>query len=148
WLHVDDRQFADCRVLMNKVYGRSNFLSTVVVQKPARNGSRHFTVSHDYLLVFAKDASTWRPNPLPRAAESEPTFRNPDNDPRGPWRAADLSSPVLREDLRYEVVGPFGTAIQPPARRSWRFTQQRFDELDRDGRIAWSPDGRPKLKLY
>src|SRR5690606_14465947 len=35
-----------------------------------------------------------------------------------------------------------------PARRSWRFTQQRFDELDRDGRIAWSPDGRPKLKLY
>jgi hypothetical protein len=148
WVHVDDWQFADCRVLMNKVYGRSNFVSTVVVQKLARNDSRHFAVSHDYLLVFAKDAETWQPNLLPRTAESEPSFRNPDNDPRGPWRAADLSAPVPRENLRYEVVGPFGTVVQPPARRSWRFTQQRFEELDRDGRIAWSPGGRPTLKLY
>lgn len=148
WVHVDDRQLADCRVLMDKVCGRSNFVSTVVVQKPARNDSRHFTVSHDYLLVFAKDASTWQPNPLPRTAESEPSFRNPDNDPRGPWRTADLSSSVHRENLRYEVVGPSGIAVRPPARRSWRFTQQRFEELDRDGRIAWSPGGRPTLKLY
>ena len=150
WVHVDDPEFADCRALMNKVYGRSNFVSTVVVQNQnsPRNDSRHFTVSHGYLLVFAKDASTWQPNPLPRTVESEPTFRNPDNDPRGPWRAADLSSPDLRENLRYEVTGPFGPAIQPPAGRSWRFSQQRFGELDRDGRIAWSPGGRPKLKLY
>lgn len=148
WVHVDDIQLADCRVLMNKVYGRSNFVATVVVQKPGRNDSRHFTVNHDYLLVFAEDASRWQSNPLPRTAESEPRYRNPDNDPRGPWRTADLLSPAHREHLRYEVVSPTGTAVQPPAFRSWRFTQQRFEELDRDGRIAWSPDGRPTLKLY
>ncbi|MEU0692345.1 Shedu anti-phage system protein SduA domain-containing protein [Streptomyces uncialis] len=148
WVHVDDRQFADCRVLMDKVYGRSNFLSTVVVQKPPRNDSPHFRGSHDYLLVFANNASAWRPNPLPRTVESESRFQNPDNDPRGPWRTADLSYPGSREDLHYEVVGPSGTAVQPPDRRSWRFTQQEFQKLDLDARIAWSADGRPKLKLY
>jgi hypothetical protein len=148
WVHVDDHQLADCHVLMNKVYGRSNFIATVVVPTPARNDSRHFTVNHDYLLVFTEDASTWQPNALPRTAESEPSYRNPDNDPRGPWRTADLSSPVRRETLRYAVLGPSGTAVQPPGGRSWRFTQQRFEELDRDGRVVWSPSGRPTLKLY
>ncbi|ROR38167.1 site-specific DNA-methyltransferase [Kitasatospora cineracea] len=148
WVHVDDQQFADCRALMNKVYGRSNFVSTIVVPKPARNDSRHFRESHDYLLVFAKDASIWQPNSLPHTAESGSIYRNPDSDPRGPWRAADLSTPVLHENLRYKVVDPSGTAVQPPARRSWIFTQQHFEELDRDGRIAWLPGGRPRLKLY
>ncbi|MFF5893811.1 Shedu anti-phage system protein SduA domain-containing protein [Streptomyces globisporus] len=151
WVHVDDREFADCRVLMDKVYGRSNFVSTVVVERSARNDSRHFAVGHDYLLVFAKDASKWRPNYLPRTAGSMKGFHNPDNDPRGPWRAADLFFPILnenRENLRYEVVGPSGTAIRPPAHRSWRFSQQRFEELDHDARIAWSAKGRPTLKVY
>lgn len=148
WVHVDDHQFADCRVLMNKVYGRSNFLATVVVQKPARMGSRHFTVTHDYLLVFAEDASKWRPNLLPRRAHSEPNYRNPDNDPRGPWRTADLSVPAHRGNRRYELISPSGAAMQPPAHRIWRFDQQRFEELDRDGRIIWSPSGRPMFKLY
>jgi hypothetical protein len=148
WVHVDDRQLADCRVLMNKIYGRSNFVATVVLHKPARNYGRHFTVSHDYLLVFAQYASAWQPNPLPRTAESEPRYRNPDNDPRGPWRKADLYAPNYREYLHYEVVGPSGTTVQPPANRSWRFTRQRFEELDRDGRIEWSPSGRPTLRLY
>ncbi|MBK7622395.1 MAG: DUF4263 domain-containing protein [Kineosporiaceae bacterium] len=148
WVHVDDRQLADCRVLMNEVYGRSNFVATVVVQKQARNESRHFEVSHDYLLVFAEDASKWQPNPLPRTAESEPSYRNPDNDPRGPWRRAELSTSVHGENLRYEVVSPSGAVVQPTASRSWRFTRQRFEELDRDGRIVWSPRGHPALKLY
>jgi hypothetical protein len=148
WVHVDDNQLADCRVLMNKVYGRSNFVATVVVQTPGRNASRHFTVCHEYLLVFAADASKWRSNGIPLMVESEPHYRNPDNDPRGPWRRADLFYPAHREKLQYEVVGPTGTAVRPPTDRSWRFAQQRFKELDRDGRIAWSHGGRPTLKLY
>ncbi|MCS7475813.1 site-specific DNA-methyltransferase [Umezawaea endophytica] len=148
WVHLDDNRLADCRLLMNKVYGWSNFVATVVVQNAGRRDSRYFTTSHDYLLVFARDISTWQSNPLPRTAESEPRYGNPDNDPRGPWLAGDLFSPVPREHLRYEVRGPSGAAVRPPAHRSWRFTRHRFEELDSEGRIAWSSGGRPRLKLY
>ena len=147
WVHVDDWQFADCRVLMNKVYGRSNFVSTVVVQKLARNDPRHFAVSHDYLLVFTKDAETWQPNLLPRTAESEPSFATLTTIPAGRGEQP-TCPPLFLVRTRARSGGPFGTVVQPPARRSWRFTQQRFEELDRDGRIGWSPGGRPTLKLY
>jgi hypothetical protein len=149
WMHVNDRQLADGRVLMDKVFGRANDVATVNLRKPQRqNWARHLSVDSTYILIFAKQFSRWQANRLPRTGEPDSRYVNPDNDSRGPWRRGDLTVPTARPSLRYEVVGPTGTSVMPPPGWSWCYTQQRFEELDRQGRILWREGLRPTVKRY
>lgn len=70
-------------------------------------------------------------------------YKNPDNDPRGPYLLTDVTAPYDRPSLRYEWHGHF-----PPEGRSWRFTKERAQSLEEEGRIAFSRDGKPRLKRY
>jgi hypothetical protein len=81
-------------------------------------------------------------------------YRNPDGDPRGPWRAVDMTVPQTKSahkpELLYTVTAPSGREIQPPRGRTWRFSQQRFRELETEGRVSWGTDGDgfPRHKVY
>ncbi|MCT9934967.1 hypothetical protein N5079_32655 [Planotetraspora sp. A-T 1434] len=77
-------------------------------------------------------------------------YKNSDDDPRGPWLKSDLFSLVERPELRYEVTSPSGKMFIPPEGRSWRIREERFRELDEDGRIYWGRNGdsRPTLKRF
>lgn len=71
-------------------------------------------------------------------------YRNPDNDPRGPYLLADLTVLGPRPHLQYAWRGHV-----PPSGRHWRFTLERAEAEDTDGRIVWSVNGRgPRLKRY
>lgn len=70
-------------------------------------------------------------------------YRNPDNDPQGSYLLADVTSPFDRPTQRYEWRGQL-----PPAGRSWRFTKAKADALEAEGRITFTPGGRPRLKRY
>jgi adenine-specific DNA-methyltransferase len=73
--------------MMDEVFGRQNFIATVIWQKvfTVKNSARHFSDMHDYIVVYAKDATKWQRNLLPRSEELNSTYSNPDNDLRGPW---------------------------------------------------------------
>ncbi|MFT7840691.1 site-specific DNA-methyltransferase [Saccharothrix sp. BKS2] len=83
WVHLDDAEMPYCRVLMDEIFGRGNFIATVVWKKiHARNNSaQHFSADHDYLLVYAKDKSELRVNRVARTSASDGDFWNPDDDP-------------------------------------------------------------------
>lgn len=70
-------------------------------------------------------------------------YKNPDNDPRGPYFLADVTSPFDRPTLQYEWHGHM-----PPQGRSWRYTKERAAELEAEGRIVFPSNGRPRLKRY
>jgi hypothetical protein len=70
-------------------------------------------------------------------------YKNPDNDPRGPYLLVDVTASFDRPSLKYEWHGQF-----PPEGRSWRFSKERAEELERDGRIVFLSLGRPRLKRY
>lgn len=70
-------------------------------------------------------------------------YKNPDNDPLGPYVLADVTTQLDRPSLRYEWHGMF-----PPDGRSWRFSREKAEQLERDGRIILSSSGRPRLKRY
>src|SRR5579885_2573816 len=59
-------------------------------QYTPKSSARHFSEDHDYLVVYAKDAVTWVPSMLSRTIEQDKAYKNPDNDPRGPWKTSDL----------------------------------------------------------
>jgi adenine-specific DNA-methyltransferase len=149
---IDDNEVHHLRMLMNEVFGEENFVATVLWQKvySPKNSARHFSEDHDYIIVYARDAETWRPTLLPRSEEANARYDNPDNDDRGDWKPGDLTARNYYADGQYEVTGPTGKPFKPPRGRYWVVNQAKFNELNEDKRIWWgeSGDNMPALKRF
>ena len=153
FVSLDDNEQAVFRQAADAVWGRENFVATVIWQKifSPKNSARHFSEDHDFVLVYARDGVTWTPRLLPRTAEMEARYSNPDKDPRGPWTSGDVSARNPYSEGRYAITSPSGRHIPgPPPGTYWRVSRTRFDELNRDGRIWWGEDGDniPRLKRF
>ena len=144
WVHCDDSEQAYLKVMMDEVFGRDNFIATVIWQKiHARNNSaQHFSSDHDYIVVFAKDRNSWPRNRIDRTELSNSEFWNPDDDPRGLWRRSDLTASHAYGEGKYEVVGPHGDRFVPREGRWWSVSRANFDTLVEDGRIWWGRNQR------
>ena len=90
WVTLDDSEAHYLKVMLDEIFGRENFVSTLIWEKAdsPRNSARQFSSDHDYILVYSKRPE-WKPNKLPRTAESNSIYTNPDNDPRGDWLPGD-----------------------------------------------------------
>ena len=157
WVHLDDQEMAYARVLLDELFGRENFIATIVWQKTTspRNDATHFSVSQDYLLVFAKDSDEFTTGRLPRTAAADAAYRNPDNDHRGPWREDNYKgskSATERPNLYYPITNPVtGVDVLPPKRSVWRFSRDTHEAHVRDGLLWWGKTGGytyPKLKRF
>lgn len=144
WVTIDDNEGHYLKVLMDEVFGRQNFLASVIWQKlHARNNSaQYFSDDHDFVLVFARHLAKWKRNKVERSAASDADFWNPDNDPRGQWRRSDLTAAKPYSDGKYEVKGPNGDLFVPRANRYWSISRQTFEELATDNRIWWGKAGK------
>lgn len=93
WITIDDNEAHYLKVLCDEVFGRGNFVSNAVWQKKysPQNDAKWLSDNHDHILVYAKNKDIWRPNLLQRTDEAEARYKNPDNDPRGVWKATDFS---------------------------------------------------------
>ena len=151
WVHLDDAEQHRMRLLIDEVFGPANFVASVIWEKAdsPRNSARQFSTDQDYVLVYSRNIN-WSPNRLPRTADSDSIYTNPDDDPRGPWLPGDPYANKPYSKGLYEKVGPTGRSFSPPPGRFWRISEERLDELNEDGRVWWGPTGnaRPSIKRY
>ena len=153
WVSIDDNEMPYLRTIMDEVFGRPNFICNVIWQKvfSPKNSARHFSVDHDYVLVYAKDAEKWIPNPMPRTEKQNKAYKNPDNDSRGAWTSGDLSARNYYGEGTYSVTCPSGRELSgPPPGTYWRVSKKKMKSLDEDNRIWWGKDGDgvPRLKRF
>lgn len=153
FISIDDGEVDNLRRLCNEIFGEENFVATIIWHKmdSPKNSAIHLSEDHDYVILYAKVADAWRPNLLPRSQEMLARYRNPDNDSRGPWLLSDLAARNYYSRGRYPITTPTGKTIPgPPAGSYWRVSKERFEELDRDGRIWWGESGsnRPGIKRF
>ena len=153
WITLDDNEAHYMRVLCDEVFGRTNFVANVIWQKnfAPKSSARHLSASHDHVLVFAKSLDKWERNLLPRGAEQDERYKNPDGDLRGPWTSDNLTARNFYSRGSYSVTSPSGkTWNGPPKGTYWRFSPEKFRELDKDNRIWWGFDGNnmPRLKRF
>lgn len=150
WLHLDDTEIHRARCVMDEVFGPDRFVGSIIWVKAdtLRNDARRFSVSHDQILVYA--APEWEANRLPRTAEMDEVYKNPDKDRRGPWLSGTLISPHYRASGDYVVDTPGGAQHRAPQGTSWRVPRETFDRLLADDRIWFGKDGRgtPQQKLF
>ena len=153
FITIDDNEVHRLRCLMDEVFGEENFIATVIWQKvyAPKSSARHFSEDHDYVVAYAHNGETWKPNLLPRTERQDAVYRNPDNDPRGPWRPNNLAARNPYSKGRYAIRCPGGRVIEgPPSGSYWRMSEERLHELDADRRIWWGKDGNnvPAPKIF
>jgi len=153
FISVDDHEVDNLRKLCSEVFGEENFIATVIWHKmdSPKNSAIHLSEDHEYVVIYAASAETWRPRPLNRSETMLSRYKNPDNDLRGPWLLSDLAARNFYGEGRYPITTPSGRIIKgPPAGSYWRVSRVRFDDLDRDNRIWWgaSGDNRPGIKRF
>lgn len=151
WVSIDDNEAHYLKVVMDEIFGRVNFVTTVIWQKAdsPRNSARQFSSDHDYIFVYSKNPE-WIPRRLPRTQEANSIYTNPDDDPRGPWLPGDPYANKPYSKGLYTVKGPTGRDFSPPPGRFWRISEDKLRELDAEGRVWWGPKGnaRPSIKRY
>jgi adenine-specific DNA-methyltransferase len=151
WVSIDDREAHYLKVLMDEVFGRGNFVTSVIWEKAdsPRNSARQFSSDHDHILVYSR-AANWTPKKLGRTEETDSIYTNPDSDERGPWLPGDPYANKPYSKGLYSVTGPTGRTFSPPPGRYWRISESKLRELDTEGRIWWGPTGaaRPSIKRY
>ena len=153
WVSIDDNEAHYLKVIMDEVFGRSNFIDTVIWRKnySPKSSARHFSSDHDYILVFARDPDSFQPNLMPRTERQNKAYKNPDNDPRGPWKTSDLSARNPYSLGKYSITTPSGRVIEgPPKGRYWVIKKEKMEELHEDNRIWWgkNQDAIPQIKRF
>lgn len=152
WISLDDEEQAYCKILCDEIFGRTNFVANVIWHKKhtRSNDARWFSDNHDFILVFAKNKDKWKPNLLPRTEESMKGYTNPDNDPRGVWASGPCHVKTPNPKDIYPITTPSGRVVMPPNGTSWRFSEQKMEELILDNRIYFGTrgDNVPRYKRF
>ncbi|WP_251954022.1 site-specific DNA-methyltransferase [Salinibacter ruber] len=153
WMSIDDNEVHHARALLDEVFGRKNFVTTVCWQKiyTIKNSAKHFSEMHDYILVYAKSKEDWDRNLLGRTEETDSDYSNPDDDPNGPWISNALQSRNYYSKGEYSIECPGGRVIEgPPSGTYWRMKESKLWRLHEQGRVWWGEDGNndPRIKRY
>lgn len=140
FITIDDNEIEVITMLANQVFGEENHIATVIWQHSIQPKGYldTFSVHHNYVLMY-KRTDDFELNPLQRSDEDNKAYRNPDNDPKGPWRSGDVRNALYRPNLIYDIVSPTGKIIKPCA-NGWRWSKETIEEKIKTGEIIFSQD--------
>ena len=146
FISIDDHEQKNLTSLCDEIFGASCFVTDVIWRSAdaSNNDAKTFSADYNHTLVYSKRPG-WLAQRLPRREEDNAHYKNPDNDPRGPWFSGNVSSPNPRENLRYVVYSPQGIAIQPP-KNGWRWSKERMDAMIAEKEVVFSSDGTRIIK--
>jgi len=164
FISIDDNEQHRLRMLMDEIFGESNFVANIIWQKkyaPA-NDAKYFSDNHDFLLCYAKnkkangngdgeEGAVWTRNLLPRTEKQDKLYKYDDHDGRGPWRTGDLSAKTYSSEYDYPIVNPLTKKkYGPPEGRSWGTSQKTMKRWIKENRVFFGKSGRgaPQLKRY
>ena len=154
WVSIGDREGHYLKVLMDEIFGRANFIATIAWEKDkGGRGDADISNSQDMILGFARKRDRWSAtrNLIERTVVQAGRFRNPDNDPRGPWRQGDDGTAKSgTEKQRFPITLPSGRVVKPKAGRYWAFSEETFALARAEGRSYFGKNGNrlPLIKRY
>lgn len=153
FISIDDNEYQNLKIVCDEIFGVSNYIATVIWQKRTSPDARkRISNGHEYILVYSNDASdlTKVLNLLPLDESDAGKYRNPDNDPRGPWVSVDFTAQGYRPNQMYKITTPSGKVIGPPEGRCWKNLQAVYERLRAEGRLWFGEngDGVPRQKNY
>lgn len=153
FISIDDNEIANLKKICDEVFGEDNFIGDIIWNSTKSvTNTALISVSHTYNLVYVKIKDYYVVHREEfRLKEDGEGFSNPDNDPRGPWKADPFQVGGWRPNQQYEIINPkTGKIYKPNPSCSWKNDYNKFQELMKDGRIVFGTDGTagPQRKRF
>jgi len=152
FISIDDNEVKNMRNICDEIFGESNFVNHIIWHKKygAANDAKYLSDVHEHILLYCKNKAVWHPNLFERPDELNAKYKNPDNDPRGPWVATNLSVKTYSAANDYIITSPAGLQFSPPPSRCWVVSKEKYEEMLADNRITFGKDGlsRPYKKTF
>ena len=152
FVSIDDNEQRNLKNICDEIFGSSNFIAQLIWERAysPKNDAKYISNSHDYVLMYALDLEKFTIGRLPRTEEANARYSNPDNDPRGVWKASDMSVKTYTSSCDYKITTPSGKIVEPPAGRCWSLSAKAFAERLQDNRIWFGPNGdsTPSIKRF
>ena len=143
WVHCDDSEQHRLRCTLDEVFGPASFVATVIWQKRySRDNRPAIGPVHDFIHIYAPAGQGWKAFRNHVRREQASQYRNPNGDPRGPWRPIPMTAQGYRPNQMYDIVTPAGVVHKPPKGRCWSMVRETYDELLAAGKIYFGQDGR------
>ena len=152
FISIDDNEVFNLKKICDEVFGEENFVANIIWEKkyaPA-NDAKWLSDVHDNILLYAKNKEEWHPQLLPRGKEQNSRYTNRDNDPRGDWKAADMTVKSYSSNYDYPITTPSGRVVYPAQGRCWNTSKENFEKLVADNRIWFGEKGDnvPAVKKF
>lgn len=153
FISIDDNEVRNLRNICDEVFGANNFVAQFIWKSRQNKDNRNVTgvsIDHEYILAYSKTAGV---RALKGAERITDAYKNPDNDPRGPWTSANMVG-LLSEDLRpnchYDLINPNTGINYGKPKMGWRYDKHTMKKLIEEDRILWPSDssGRPRRKSF
>lgn len=152
FISIDDNEVDNLKKLCNEVFGEENFIAQLIWERAfsPKNDAKYVSTSHDYVLMYAKALDSFSIGKLERTEEVNSRYKNPDNDPRGPWASGDLTAKTYSAAYDYGIVTPSGKEYFPTNGRSWNTSKENMQNLISDNRIWFGENGdnTPRYKRF
>ena len=153
FISIDDNEQANLKLICDEIFGSSHFLAQIVWQKRTSPDARkRMSTGHEYILAYVKDIDNIERciKLIDLDISDTSKYKNPDNDPKGPWVSVDFTAQGFRPNQMYKIETPSGSVITPPEGRCWKNLKEVFDQLNKEGRLWFGSDGNgvPRQKNY
>ena len=153
FISIDENEIQNMRKLTDEIFGEQNFISQLGWQKvySPKNQARYFSNDYEFVLCYCRNINNFSVNTLPRTAEMNARYKNPDNDPRGDWKAGDCVGSGVRKNGYYDVVSPIsGKVFNVPQGKHWVYAPENMKKMIEDNRIWFGKDGNsfPAVKQF
>ncbi|MBI2722460.1 MAG: site-specific DNA-methyltransferase [Bacteroidetes bacterium] len=155
FVHIDDNEVHNLRLLMNEIFGEENFVAQIVWEKRygRSNDVKFFSSVTDYIILYRKTSNLSMLRE-PREESNNEIYTNPDNDPRGVWTSVSFVSQRTKEErpnLAYKIINPISKAEFEHPVNSWKYSFTKYNELLNDNRLYWGKEGTqkfPRIKRF
>lgn len=152
FISIDDNEVDNLKKICNEIYGKDNFVCTLIWQKnfAPKNDNKYISISAEYVLLYAKSINKFNRGLIPREDKHNKGYSNQDNDYRGLWTSGSMLATTFSKSGVFEIVSPNGKVNIPPAGRCWRYSKETIKKLKEDNRIWWGADGNgvPRVKRF
>lgn len=152
FISIDDSEQENLKKICNEIFGEQNFVAELVWERAfsPKNDAKYFSASHDFIIVYAKSIMSFSIGLLPRSVAADARYKNPDNDPRGPWTPDNMTVKTYSAAYDYPITTPNGTEVYPTAGRCWFTSRERMGKLIEEGRVWFGENGgnTPRIKRY
>ncbi|MDD7348238.1 MAG: site-specific DNA-methyltransferase [Clostridiales bacterium] len=150
FISIDDNEYANLKLLCDEIFGEENMISDIIWNsRKSVSNDAVVSLNHNYTLVYTRNIYEFnKVKQLFKLDNPGDGFDNPDNDPRGPWKADPFDSPGIRPNLTYGIVNPnTGVEYWPPEGRCWRTGEEEYLKYLTDNRIVFGKTGKSKPQL-